>query len=139
MSSTRSSRLDTLASCARATSAMAKRASSAMTALRMRMPLVASKSGTNVPYRRECLRCSQWLREGFAVQPERNRLAERSERARHHVDGAPRRAGDRTRHQQRDEHVFAMQRTVRAHVWNRLVSRAKIPVARGGENDLPRA
>ena len=38
--------------------------------------------------------------------------------------------------EQRHQHVLAMQRAVRAHVRDRLVARAKIPVARRRENDL---
>ena len=43
-----------------------------------------------------------------------------------------------TIHEQRNEHVLAMQGAVRAHVPNRFVPRPKIPVARRGQNDLAR-
>ena len=40
-------------------------------------------------------------------------------------------------HQKRYQHVLPMQRAVRAHMRNRLVPRAEIPVARGGKDQVP--
>src|SRR4029079_12913702 len=40
--------------------------------------------------------------------------------------------------QQRHEHVLAMQCSVRAHMWNRLVPGAKIPIARRRQTYLSR-
>src|SRR5512146_2412142 len=76
--------------------------------------------------------------ERSSIETRRYWLPQRRERARHHVHRAARTRRNGTIDEQRHEHVLAMQCTMRADVWDRLMTGTEIPIAGCGENDLSR-